>query len=199
MAGSCRASRSSMQLQQDARAQIHTSSGDASPIVVQAACIHVGSMHSCFTTDDFGAEYILLPYPPSAPAPAPQAAPPQPSPPPPPQPVASPPTPSVASPPPPGPPPYPSSASTPNPTPSPTSSLTPGPTANPSPVPSATPSPATAPVAPSSPVSATGLFNLKGAVSGKPCQSVWQVINLDLDLSMWVSLLQVHKACMHWK
>ncbi|DBA72895.1 TPA: Expansin-B5 [Trebouxia sp. C0005] len=140
------------------------------------------------------AEYILVPYPPSAPAPAPQSAPPQPLAPPPPQPVASPPAPSVASPPPTAPPPFPSSASTPNPTPrptpSPTSSPTPSPTASPSPVPSSTPSPASAPVAPSSPASATGLFNLKGAVSGKACQSIWQVINLDPDLSMWVSLLQ---------
>ncbi|DBA95814.1 TPA: Expansin-B5 [Trebouxia sp. C0004] len=140
------------------------------------------------------AEYILVPYPPSAPAPAPQAAPPQPSAPPLTQLVASPPAPSKASPPPPGPPPYPSSASTPNPTPnptpSPTASPTPSPTAISSPVPSATPSPASAPVIPSSPVSATGLFNLRGAVLAKPCQSIWQIINLDPDLSMWVSLLQ---------
>ena len=142
-----------------------------------------------------------MPYP-AAPAPAPQHAN---QPPPSPAKSLPPPTSPVRSPPPPPPPPPPPSPSTvpetakspspsfkssPSPSPSPTSS----PTSSPSPSPEAHPPPAAAsPAATTAPVSAAGLFNLKGAVSGKACQSVWQVIGQDPDLSTWVALLNVRQ------
>lgn len=145
------------------------------------------------------AGYVLVPsLPEAAPAPAPAPnpnPPPKPSPYPslPPSPFNPPPSPALT----PATTPIGSAATSPSPTqtPSPAATPTPSPASTPTPKPTASPaSPSQSPAATSAPVSVSGLFDLQGAAQGKPCQTVWQLISQDPDLSTWTALLKVNIA-----